>query len=155
LRRVREDAPAAVRARLIAETRRWAMRDLRGRTVRGLTRVLQRFDEPRIEKWAAAGWEAFTLQALWRVCCDGLAAVSESATTGLQRQPRHRDLLLQVAGVDADLAVHDVLIRFCAAFLDQGLGHWPLPQRGAGFYHAFCSLYRQPGGPPDRWMRGR
>src|SRR5687768_34409 len=30
LRRVRGDAPAAVRRRLIAETRRWVMRDLRG-----------------------------------------------------------------------------------------------------------------------------
>ena len=67
---------------------------------------------------------------------------------------RHRDLLLEATGADTDALVHDVLIRFCAAFLDQGLAHWQLPRRDEGFYRAFCSLYRQPGGPPDRWMRG-
>src|SRR5204863_1836769 len=40
------------------------------------------------------------------------------------------------------------------AFLDQGLAHWPLPRRDEGFFRAFCGLYRRPGGPPDRWMRG-
>src|SRR6185437_3626416 len=29
-----------------------------------------------------------------------------------------------------------------------------LPRRDEGFYRAFCALYRLPGGPPDRWMRG-
>lgn len=66
---------------------------------------------------------------------------------------RHRDLLLQVTRADADLLVHDVLIRFCGAFLDQGLARWQLPRRDEGFYRAFCALYRQPLGPPDYWLR--
>src|SRR5262249_30001981 len=41
----------------------------------------------------------------------------------------------------------------CAAFLDQGLSHWPLPYRDQGYFRAFCALYRKPGGPPDRWLR--
>src|SRR5262249_60678291 len=49
---------------------------------------------------------------------------------------------------------HDVLIRFCGAFLDQGLARWQLPRRDEGFYRAFCALYRRPLGPPDRWLRG-
>jgi uncharacterized protein YbcC (UPF0753/DUF2309 family) len=169
LRRIRDDVSAAVRGRLIAETRRWVMRDLRGGHEAGqsparpgggaeakgadLSGLLARFRESRIEEWGEDAWEAFTLQALWRVCCDGVAGVPDLALPPLL-PPRHRDLLVQVAKVDADLLVHDVLIRFCGAFLDQGLASRQLPRRDEGFYRAFCALYRQPLGPPDRWLRG-
>ena len=63
-------------------------------------------------------------------------------------------MLLEATGVDTDLLVDDRLIPFSAAFLDQGFAHWELPRRDEGFYRAFCSLYRLPWGPPDRWMRG-
>src|SRR5205807_2203513 len=82
LRRVRPDASAAVRGRLLSETRHWVMRDLRGgsKTTRngatgsapgGLTALLERYSESEIENWGDEDWEAFTLQVLWRVCCDG------------------------------------------------------------------------------------
>ncbi len=58
---------------------------------------------------------------------------------------RQRDMLFEATGVDTDALVHDVLIRFCAAFLDQGMAKWQLPRRSEGFYRAFCSLYRHPG----------
>jgi uncharacterized protein YbcC (UPF0753/DUF2309 family) len=173
LRRIRDDVSAAVRRRLIAETRRWVMRDLRGgheesrSAVRGwssdhaptkgkglnLSGLLKHFRESRIEAWNENDWEAFTLQALWRVCCDGVAGVPDLALPPL-RPVRHRDLLLQVTRVDADLLVHDLLIRFCGAFLDQGLAEWELPEREEGFYHAFCALYRQPLGSPEGWLLG-
>ncbi len=168
LRRIRDDVSAAVRGRLVAETRRWVMRDLRGGHEAGhssprvagakgkkadLAGLLARFGEARIEEWGDDTWEAFTLQALWRVCCDGVAGVPDLALPPLLPL-RHRDLLLQVARVDADLLVHDVLIRFCGAFLDQGLADRPLPGRDQGFYRAFCALYRQPLGPPEGWLRG-
>jgi uncharacterized protein YbcC (UPF0753/DUF2309 family) len=164
LRRIRDDVSAAVRGRLIAETRRWVMRDLRGGPEAGrpagangkragLAGLLERFGESRIEEWGEDAWEGFTLQALWRVCCDGVAGVPDLALPPLL-PPRHRDLLLRVTRADADLLVHDVLVRFCGAFLDQGLAHWQLPGRDAGFYRAFCALYRRPPGPPDRWLRG-
>jgi uncharacterized protein YbcC (UPF0753/DUF2309 family) len=169
LRRIRDDVSAAVRGRLIAETRRWVMRDLRGGHEAGrrspapaagakgkgpdLAGLLEHFRESRIEEWDEGAWEAFTLQALWRVCCDGVAGVPDLALPPLLPL-RHRDLLLQVARADADLLVHDLLIRFCGTFLDQGLARWQLPRRGEGFYHSFCALYRQPPGPPDRWLRG-
>ncbi len=168
LRRIRGDVSAAARGRLVAETRRWVMRDLRGGHEAGratsppagakgkgadLPGLLERFRESRIEEWDEDTWEAFTLQALWRVCCDGVAGVPDLALPPLL-PPRHRDLLVQAAQVDADLLVHDVLVRFCGAFLDQGLAHWQLPRRSEGFYRSFCALYRRPLGPPDRWLRG-
>src|SRR5262249_13898571 len=61
--------------------------------------------------------------------------------------------LLQETGADSDLLVHEVLVRFCAAFVDQGLAHWQLPGRDEGFFKSFCALSRLPGGPPVPWMR--
>src|SRR5208337_1385444 len=98
-------------------------------------------------------WEGLTLQALWRVCCDGVRDIP-AFTTPAPLAIRHRDVLLEATGVDTDLLVDDRLIPFSAAFLDQGFAHWELPRRDEGFYRAFCSLYRLPWGPPDRWMRG-
>ncbi len=168
LRRIRSDASAAVRGRLIAETRRWVLRDLRCglESVRNghaaplkndrpqrVVELLNRFADTEIENWTEATWEAFVVQALWRVCCDGVGAA-----TPPDRPPvpvvRHRDLLLQAAGVDSDPRVHELMIRLCAAFLDQGFAPWPLPNRELGFFEAFSRLYGQPQGPPDRWLRG-
>ena len=169
LRRVRPEASSAMRARLIAETRRWAMRDLRGGregqsngsarragdppSRAGVAELLDRYDESVIEAWGDGDWERFTLQALWRVCCDGvrdLPPFSPRPTLPL----RHRDLLLEATGEDADALVHGVLIRFCAAFLDQGLAAWPLPNRDEGFWRAFGALHGRDGVPTARWRAG-
>ena len=163
LRRFRPHAPAAVRARMIAETRRWVMRDLRGaeagrngaavrRAAAGLEGVLERFGMSAIESWNEAAWEAVTLQSLWRICRRGAAQVPHASTIP-PPLVRHRDLLLAATGLDADPPVHELLIRFCAAFVDQGLGHWTLPRREEGFYRSFCALYCLPGGAPDSWRR--
>jgi uncharacterized protein YbcC (UPF0753/DUF2309 family) len=164
LSRMRPDVPHEVKQRLIAETRRWAMRDLRGgarpspRRKPGdhkdsLTRLFDRFGRASVERWPPPAWEAFCLQALYRVCRQGV----DSAPIRVEPPApmvRHRDLLLEATGEDSDSLVHEVLIRLCAAFLDQGLTHWPLPHRDRGLYRAFCLLYSRRGGPPDAWLRG-
>lgn len=167
LRRIRVETSSVVRARLIAETRRWVMRQLRPCGDSGWrgpfaprpqsspfnpTAMLDRFDESRIEAWPPEEWEEFTLRLLWGVCCDGTAGVPPPPAPPMPC--RHRDFLLAAAGEDADLLVHDVLIRFCAAFVDQGLARRPLPHRSEGFFYAFCALYGSQGGPPDAWLRG-
>ncbi|QEH33946.1 hypothetical protein OJF2_24780 [Aquisphaera giovannonii] len=171
LRRVRPEVSAADRARLIAETRRWVVRDLRtalepgrngesGPGVPGsfrrpgaLEELLDRFDDSRMEHWSESDWEGFTVQALWRLCCDGVRDLPPF--TAPPPEPlRHRDLLLEATGADSDRPVHELLIRFCAAYLDQGMARWAMPGREDGFYRAFCDLYGQPFGPPDRWMKG-
>src|SRR3954463_11676963 len=163
LRKVRQEVSAADRARLIAETRRWVIRDLRafaepgrnGSTGLGTTpkvpeslgELLDRFGDEKMEFWSDSDWEGFTLQALWRICCDGVRALPPF--TAPPAEPvRHRELLFEASGADADPPVHELLSRFCAGFLDQGLAHWPMPGREEGFYRAFCRFYRQPYGPP-------
>jgi len=156
LRRVRSDASAAARIRFISETRRWVMRDLRignGANPAWVGELFSRFGLAEIESWSDATWEAFALEALWRVCQTG-ARLTPVQTPPVSPLIRHRDLLLRVSGVDADLPIHPLLIRFTAAFLDQGVSHWPLPDRERGFFKSFCALYSQPGGPPERWMKG-
>lgn len=157
LRRVRSDASAAARIRFVSETRRWVMRDLRvgnGNNPAWVGELFARFGLARIESWSDETWEAFALEALWRVCQDGARATPTPTRDDQQPLTRHRDLLLRVTGVDADLPIHPLLIRFTAAFLDQGVSHWPLPDREHGFFRSFCMLYAQRGGPPDRWMKG-
>jgi uncharacterized protein YbcC (UPF0753/DUF2309 family) len=149
LKKVRPEAPVESRLKLIAETRRWIMRDVRalnGSAPRWVRRLLDRYREPEIEQWGEPEWEAFALELLWAACQEGVKHAPE-----LPPQPppvRHRDLLLAATGSDADYAVNELLIRFCAAFLDQGVAHWALPEREKGFFHCFCSLYRQPGESP-------
>jgi uncharacterized protein YbcC (UPF0753/DUF2309 family) len=162
LKRLREEAPQAIREGFVEETRHWVMRDVRdgggngSRVLRDrevLMQIIQRFGESSIERWSAATWEAFTLQVLWRVCREGVHQVEPPRA---EQHPaiRHRDLLREVTGEDSDALVHELLIRYCASFTDQGLAHWQLPNRQAGFLRAFCELYRQGGGPPNRWQRG-
>lgn len=68
--------------------------------------------------------------------------------------PRPRDRVCAAGGIDADTLVHPILIRFCAAFLDQGIAYWQMPGRDLGFLAAFRYLYGLAGAPPDSWMRG-
>jgi uncharacterized protein YbcC (UPF0753/DUF2309 family) len=165
LERYRDDVPAATRERYLQETRRWIMRDFRNGTAKSdppsrrdqhirqaLDGLFTHFGAANVERWSEATWEAFSLQALWRVCRDGVHGHKPPAPHA-SAPPRHRDLLFEACGVDPDRLVHDLLIRFCAAFLDQGLAHWQLPNRDQGFWESFLALYRPPGGPPDRWLR--
>src|SRR5262245_52239821 len=145
LTKFRSETPFQVREQMIERTRRWVMRDLRtagadGTHVReALASLFEQFGESRIEQWGPETWEAFTLHALWRICHRGVHGV-DRVTTTTPPLVRHRDLLLQATGVDTDRMVHNLLIPFCAAFLDQGISSWPLPNRNAGFLQAFITL---------------
>src|SRR5205085_620978 len=97
LRRVRRDVSAVSRARLIGETRRWAMRNLSragvaSRTGHRLAELFARFDSSAVKSWGESTWEAFTLRALWRVCRDGVAGLPSFAPAP-PRPVRHRDLI--------------------------------------------------------------
>ena len=174
LRRFRPEATLTVREQMINRTRHWVMRDLRvarpkiDEPVRVATAALiERFGGGQIEQWDSATWEAFTLHLLWYVCRRGVKDLPATSTRlaagedgpacdGLAGAPRtvsgrHRDLLLEVAAVDSDRLVNDLMIRFCAVFLDQGLASWRLPNAGAGFLAAFTALYAN-SHPVEAWL---
>jgi uncharacterized protein len=162
-RTFRRDAPAETRKKVIETTRRWIMREFRNGSHPGsaayppslltiLSELFESFGKEHIEEWSEETWEAFTLQLLWRICVDG-ACVITTQHTGPQVR-RHRDALREVTDEDADELVHEFLIRFCAAYLDQGFAHWELPERQKGFFTAFQNLYGTPGRVTPLWLRG-
>jgi hypothetical protein len=143
---------------MVADTRQWVMRDLRGDRVpearlRGLSAdVLSRWNEKRIEHWSRSVWEKVTLTLLWRLCRSGVHGLPAPPPSHA-RHVRPRDALRIAGGEDPDTLVNEVLIRFCALFADQGLAAWSLPSRDLGFYRSFLSLHGKgrPGEP--RWRR--
>ena len=172
LNRLREEVPFNLRQRFIGETRHWVLRDLRSRIERGvnghdnssngtspgmpdsLAALMQHFGQSSIELWTEETWEAFGLRALWRICCEGVQSIPPQDAATHRSAIRHRDWLFEATGDDADILVHDVLVKFCSAFLDQGFSRWPLPSRDQGFFRSFAALYQGMAGPPDRWMGG-
>ena len=166
LSKVREEATPEQRERLIALTRHWIMRDVRtkngnssltdrqrSRIQHLLSGVLNHTSDAEIDRWDDVTWEGVSLKALWRICNDGVRDLP-GWTPPPAPLVRHRNLLKEVFGEDPDLLVNEVLIRFCAAFLDQGIAHWQLPDRDQGFLRAFCQVYGKYGGPADHWQRG-
>ena len=88
---------------------------------------------------------------LWHACVEAVAQ-SRPSVVHLPPPVRHRDLVLGVdRSVDTDEWVHPLLIRLCAAFLDQGVASWAMPERDRGLLAAVVSLYGMPAGPTEPW----
>ncbi len=161
LRQFREETPPEIREATIAHTRQWVMRDLypegssspENQQARELLeRLLQRFASRRVERWTDPQWEALTLHMLWAICREGVGHTQPPTPVGPPLR-RHRDLAFEATGQDTDQMVSELLLRYCAAFFDQGFAQWTLPLE-EGFFATFSILYRQPFSPPDRWRRG-
>ena len=86
--------------------------------------------------------ERRVVRDLWNAC---QAAVRRSGQGAIEPSPtpiRHRDFLYFTRGIDTDAWIHPPLIRFLAGYLDQGLAHWSMPERGDGIHGCFLELYR-------------
>ncbi len=91
------------------------------------------------------------LRGLW----DRLmAAAPTTARAPALRGYRRRDQLVLAGGDDVDQRVHPLLIRLCAAFLDQGVSLWRMPARDQGFLAAVRALLGLPAPAPDQWAKG-
>jgi uncharacterized protein YbcC (UPF0753/DUF2309 family) len=86
--------------------------------------------------------ERLAVQRLWTACVAAVHRVAAPPTPTAGLPVRHRDWLLAVDGVDTDAWMHPPLIRFLAGYLDQGLAHWPMPQRSRGIHGCFLEVFR-------------
>jgi len=158
LEKFRPEVPVLTRGKILDATRTWLTKQLANGTdadsgFSDLTDDLFGRFGRHPEQWRDPAMETVTLQLLWRVCQKGVSEVpiNHNHTAELQLP---RDLLLKATGEDINRYIHNVLIRFCGAFLDQGYAEWELPNRDAGLYQAFVSFYSKLRHTPDEWMSG-
>lgn len=153
LDRFRMEVAKDRRDQIIAGTRQWLCQEQESQSTpyADLNSLLTKLGRNH-QKWDESAWEAFSLHLLWRICCNGIRAIAPRQHT--HHMVRPRNLILNSLGDDIDRNVHDLLIRFCAAYVDQGYSDWELPCRGEGFYQAFLSIYSLPNYFAERWQQG-
>ncbi len=105
----------------------------------GLEQFLPGLDSSAQQSLLAQGPPEQVLRELWK----GLSKAAPPCKVPPQKTNDER--------VAAHL--HPLLIRFCGAYLDQGIAYWPL-LRQEGLYRTFLSLYGQAAGPVLPWMKG-
>ena len=159
LERFRTGVEPQTRSTMLEATRHWIMRDLRLHLSDASTAIppaiqsaFEQFPIRTIESWNDSKWQQLTLQLLWRICQNGVHSTRPSP----RRTPstyRHRDILLKLSHFDCDLQVHDLLIRFTSAFLDQGFAAWSVPQREDGFYRCFLTLFAEKSPWTEKWLQ--
>jgi len=147
LRRFQPEASQIHRESVVRHTQEWIGQADDNLTAEAaghpaIARVLELFGTGRREHWPPSTWESFALHLLWELCLSGVQAAGP-APVARRVQLRHRDLLLELTGHDSDEHVDDLLIRFCAAYLDQGFARWELPVRDGGLFESFVSLYQK------------
>ncbi|MCA9063622.1 MAG: DUF2309 domain-containing protein [Planctomycetaceae bacterium] len=162
LTRFRPEVDSAVSNRLLHDTRTWLQKKCEDDLISELalsTETQRMLDCRSMERWDEDRWEQITLALLWDITRDRVGRLNPAdyAPEQTDAEPdvrHHRNNLLQLTGEDPDELVHDVLIRFCSTFLDQGFASWKLPERNAGMFHSFLRLYATPWSAPTRWLSG-
>jgi uncharacterized protein YbcC (UPF0753/DUF2309 family) len=92
-------------------------------------------DDPTVEERRA-------VQRLWNACVQAVRRAGAPTLPPTPAPIRHRDWIRAVHGLDTDTWIHPPLIRFLAAYLDQGLAHWSIPDRHRGIHGCFLEIYR-------------
>ncbi len=113
---------------------------------RGELRALGRQSHGEIRE---AKLERALLEGLWRHLEAAAPSIESSHPLA-----RARDRILDAVGIDTDEAIHPLMIRVSAAYLDQGIAYWPMPNQELGFLKAFRNLYRRRLAPIDQALRG-
>lgn len=166
LERFQKSTTQINRARIVSSTKKW--RQNPARIPSEIEKIDGRFS--RLQRkpvhWKEAEWESFSLRLLWQICLKGIESATESETSHRNGTAanttqhvkqitdiRPRDLLLHAFGRDTDRDVHDLMIRFCAGYLDQGYSDWILPNRELGFFEAFVTLFSTSVPGSDRWLQ--
>lgn len=160
LTKFRNDVSSVMRVDLLDSFRAWIQESLPIQTAASsdgakpiptaLAELFEQFGVERMAQWPLGTWEEVYLKSLWRACRQGVHHCPQAPKHGPSLL-RPRDWLLEQTAVDADAPVNDLLTSFTAAFLDQGLAAWPLPDRERGYFASFIELFAGGGWTPDGW----
>ena len=179
-RRLRPDVPEAARARLLQRSteglrawmdrvgKDWTMNDLaaallgpswKQEELKTVARELAAVfggdgSLPSLRQRLAKEPEVFAVSALWAACRSPLLVPEAPEAAAPEAVRSHREVLRDVTGEDASDLVHPHLIRACAAFLDEGVSHWPMPERERGLYAAWRALKLRGSGVLPHWLAG-
>jgi len=87
------------------------------------------------------GFRGLDRRAMFEFWLERLPQATEVAP----EPARPRDAILARLGEDTDDAVHSLLIKLAAAYTDQGMAYWPMPQKELGFWRASLLVLGQSG----------
>lgn len=175
LRFFRAEVSADAKGGLIDECREWVSRlpsdgvtaDLAavlGRSVSSLRRATPLAITTMID---AAGPESVYLKLLWNVIRRGVddagvdeagvdrdagagqEATGEAAMRGKARRERFKRFRAMTSYPEVD----ELMIRFTAAYLDQGYAKASLPAADRGYWSSFCTLFERPSLLAPAWRR--
>ncbi|WP_437604969.1 DUF2309 domain-containing protein [Sorangium sp. So ce834] len=129
-RRLRADVPVERRRRILESSERW----------------LEALPEAaaRLRDQGGLDPEPRAALALWDACRAVQLPPAPPAEPPLVDRVgegrSHRDLLLALAGEDPAELVDPLLIRLLAAYLDEGVAHWAMPDRAQGLWRCFRDM---------------
>lgn len=147
--RFEETVPSAIQKEMITSTQMW----LKSHATEADQRPFKEFFRvhgSNADVWPDAAWQSFSLRLLWQICREKTRDPEPHDVS----VTRLRDHLRRLTGNDTDRSVHEILIRFTAAFVDQGYSDWNLPDRDKGFFEAFLTVYGRPSKGLDQWLWG-
>ena len=148
LSRFREDVTDSTRKSMLQSTECW-LKEANSQSHYALQSVM---NGRTIIPTSQTELESVCLRLIWEIIRGEVGNVyrGEKPTPDI----RHRDLLRKACNIDCDPWVHEILVRFCSAFLDQGQAQWTLPKRDQGFFQAFSAMFRQKSFFTRKWERG-
>lgn len=151
LERLRDDLSPEARWRLLSDRDDAGSNDPNGTLLDPEDEAACRATFSLADEAEQAHGERQAASELWHACVEAVALTRPSIRH--KRPPvRLRDLMRAVdPAVDTDAVVHPLLIRFCAAFLDQGVAAWPMPGRERGLLEAVARMYCGRFGPTEPW----
>lgn len=152
LQHFRPEVAEETRNKLIEENRLWLLHR-RDSPFLDCTAELPEWSNRNLENASQVVCEAIYLRSLWRVIRQGVEA-NQTQGDNADTVWRTRDSEIAAFRADtSDRRVDEIMIRFTAAYLDQGYAVHPLPHVASGYWASFLAVFSRNALLAPRWQR--